>query len=50
LGSNERSTEVAGGGEAAAEKAGRLLDAYRAHLQTTEPHINKRHQLLRDAV
>ena len=26
------------------------LDAYRAHLQTTEPHVEKRHQLLRDAV
>lgn len=26
------------------------LDAYRAHLQTTEPHTEKRHQLLRDAV
>jgi precorrin-2 dehydrogenase/sirohydrochlorin ferrochelatase len=26
------------------------LDAYRAHLQETEPHIEKRHQLLRDAV
>jgi len=26
------------------------LDAYRAHLQTTESHIDKRHQLLRDAV
>jgi len=26
------------------------LDAYRAHLQATEPHIEKRQQLLRDAV
>jgi len=26
------------------------LDAYRAHLQTAEPHTEKRHQLLRDAV
>ena len=26
------------------------LDAYRAHLQSTEPHIEKRQQLLRDAV
>ena len=26
------------------------LDAYRAHLQTTETHIEKRQQLLRDAV
>jgi len=26
------------------------LDAYRAHLQVTEPHIDKRQQLLRDAV
>ncbi len=26
------------------------LDAYRTHLQSTEPHIEKRHQLLRDAV
>lgn len=26
------------------------LDVYRAHLQTTEPHVEKRHQLLRDAV
>jgi len=26
------------------------LDAYRAHLQATEPHIDKRQQLLRDAV
>ena len=26
------------------------LDAYRSHLQSTEPHIEKRHQLLRDAV
>jgi precorrin-2 dehydrogenase/sirohydrochlorin ferrochelatase len=26
------------------------LDAYRVHLQTTEPHVEKRHQLLRDAV
>ncbi len=26
------------------------LDAYRVHLQETEPHIEKRHQLLRDAV
>ena len=26
------------------------LDAYRAHLHETEPHIEKRHQLLRDAV
>lgn len=26
------------------------LDAYRAHLQTTEQNIEKRHQLLRDAV
>jgi len=26
------------------------LDAYRAHLQSTEPHIDKRQQLLRDAV
>ena len=26
------------------------LDAYRAHLQSTEPHIEKRKQLLRDAI
>ena len=26
------------------------LDAYRAHLQSTEPHIDNRQQLLRDAV
>src|SRR5438132_6295554 len=26
------------------------LDAYRSHLQTTEPHVEKRAQLLRDAV
>ena len=26
------------------------LDAYRAHLQSTEPHIDKRQQLLRNAV
>src|SRR2546430_8443732 len=26
------------------------LDAYRAHLQATEPHVEKRAQLLRDAV
>lgn len=26
------------------------LDAYRAHLQATEPHVEKRQQLLRDAV
>ena len=26
------------------------LDAYRAHLQATEPHAGKRHELLRDAV
>ncbi|HZC67354.1 MAG TPA: hypothetical protein VE201_01930 [Nitrospirales bacterium] len=26
------------------------LDAYRAHLMATEPHIEKRQQLLRDAV
>lgn len=26
------------------------LDAYRAHLQATEPHTEKRHELLRDAV
>src|SRR5439155_20383409 len=26
------------------------LDAYRAHLQSTEPHIDKRQQLLRAAV
>src|SRR5207245_9446611 len=26
------------------------LDAYRAHFQATEPHIDKRQQLLRDAV
>ena len=26
------------------------LDAYRAHLQATEPHVEKRQQLLRDAI